>query len=69
MLLVFLNVFTGEDSRTRECYVLIRELDFSNRRLSSLSEKKNTTLRKENVQICNNAVRLQMRLSRGFLTE
>jgi hypothetical protein len=57
-----LHVFPCKESITLEFCTLIRELSYTNPHLSSPSEKKVTTLRKEQVQTCNNAVRLLMLL-------
>jgi hypothetical protein len=68
MLIVLLNVFSCKESNTHEYCILIHELSYTNPRLSSLSEKKVTTLRMEQVRTCNKAVWLPMVLSRGFWT-
>jgi hypothetical protein len=54
---------------TPECCTFIRELGYAKPRFSPPSEHKVTTLRKEQVRTCNNAVRLRMLLSRGFRTD
>jgi hypothetical protein len=63
---VLLNVFAYKESNTRECCVFIRDLGYANSRPFSPSENNVTTLHKEQVRTCSNAVRLPMRLLRGF---
>jgi hypothetical protein len=67
MQFVLLNAFSCKESSMQEYCVLIRRLSYTNPHLSSPSESKVTTLRKEQVRTCNCAVRLSMFSSRGVL--
>jgi hypothetical protein len=54
MRTVLLNIFTCKESSACEYCILICKLGYTNPRLSSPPEKKVTTVRKEQVQTCNN---------------